>query len=91
VRRASARRSASPRSWVTALPSRSPEWAVGQRDPDRNTGCIHRRDRPGAFEDVGVFRKEPQRSIGEPVDLLDPETNDSIAAAVSWSGRRLAA
>ncbi|MDT5320897.1 MAG: hypothetical protein QOD88_3419 [Mycobacterium sp.] len=30
---------------------------------------------PGGSEDLGVFREEPQRSIGEPVDLLDPETS----------------
>jgi hypothetical protein len=32
---------------------------------------------------MSVFREGPQRSIGEPVDLLDPETIASIAAVVS--------
>jgi hypothetical protein len=38
---------------------------------------------PRASGDMSVFREEPQLSIGEPVDLLDPETIASIAAVVS--------
>src|SRR6516225_9722691 len=37
-------------------------------------GLIKSAGGPGASEDVGVLRKEPQRSIGKPVDLLDAET-----------------
>jgi hypothetical protein len=46
-------------------------WAVGNQ---MTSGETIPASGPGASEDVGVFRKEPQRSVGEPVDLLDPET-----------------
>jgi hypothetical protein len=47
---------------------------------------------PAASEDVGAFREESQRSIGEPVDLLDPETSGldrrgSVAVGVTAAVR----
>ena len=47
---------------------------------------------PAASEDLGVFRQEPQRSIGEAVDLLDPETGGldrggSVAVGVTTRAR----
>src|SRR6516225_9489226 len=52
------------RHWAT-VGAMCDQMAIGRNDSTSGLG---------ASEDVGVFRKEAQRRIGKPVDLIDPET-----------------